>query len=79
LGENPIPLSELSEKYQIHPNDLYRWKKQLFEGAAETFKKPQNGKVSSDERKMEQLKEKLKSKDSLYRRLSKKTSVLKKG
>ncbi len=35
--ENQVPLSELSERYGIHVNLLYRWKKRLFEGALETF------------------------------------------
>lgn len=35
--ENGIKLSDLSEKYNIHPNVLRQWKKSLFEGALETF------------------------------------------
>lgn len=26
--ENKVPVSELSEKYEIHPNLLYKWQKQ---------------------------------------------------
>lgn len=28
--ENQVPLSQLSERYQVHVNVLYKWKKQLF-------------------------------------------------
>ena len=35
--ENKIPVSDLAEKYEIHPNALYVWKKQLFEKAPATI------------------------------------------
>lgn len=34
LLENNVPISQLAEKYQVHVNDIYNWKKKLFEGAA---------------------------------------------
>jgi len=44
LLENNVPVSELSEKYHIHPNDIYNWKKKLFESAADIFTpKPTGG------------------------------------
>jgi len=33
LLENNVPVSQLAEKYNIHPNDIYNWKKKLFESA----------------------------------------------
>ncbi|MCZ7615268.1 MAG: transposase [Ignavibacteriaceae bacterium] len=27
LLENNIPISQLAEKYYVHPNDIYNWKK----------------------------------------------------
>jgi transposase-like protein len=33
LLENQESIIVVSEKYGVHPNDIYRWKKQLFEGA----------------------------------------------
>ena len=30
-------LSEIAEKYQIHPNQVTKWKSQLIEGAAKVF------------------------------------------
>jgi transposase-like protein len=35
--ENQVPLSQLSERYQVHVNVLYKWKKQLFEEAVRIF------------------------------------------
>ena len=28
--ENQVSISELSERYRIHPNMIYKWKKELF-------------------------------------------------
>lgn len=35
--ENKVPVSELSEKYEIHPNLLYKWQMQLFEQAPQSL------------------------------------------
>lgn len=35
--KNRIPISELCEKYNIHPNLFYRWEKEFFEGGITTF------------------------------------------
>jgi len=32
--ENRVSISDLAEKYEVHPNSIHQWKKQLFEGAA---------------------------------------------
>ena len=33
LLENNVSVSELAERYGVHPNSIHQWKKQLFEGA----------------------------------------------
>jgi len=33
-------LSELSKKYEVHPNMIARWKKEFLERAPEVFEKP---------------------------------------
>ena len=43
--ENQVPVSTICERYQIHPNVFYRWKKQLFEGAITTFSAVQKKKT----------------------------------
>ena len=37
--EHNIPISELAEKYGLHPNAIYGWKKQMFEGTPENLAK----------------------------------------
>jgi len=61
--ENQVSVGKICEQYNIHPNLFYLWKKELFNGAIETFSKRKKGK--SDEGKINQLEEKLKDKDSL--------------
>jgi transposase len=35
--EKQISVADLCEKYRLHPNQFYRWKKDLFENAADIF------------------------------------------
>lgn len=35
--DNNVSVSELAEKYDLHPSMIRNWKKELFEGALETF------------------------------------------
>ena len=37
LLENNVPISQLAEKYEAHPNDIYNWKNKLFESAIDIF------------------------------------------
>lgn len=47
-------LSELCKKYEVHPNQITQWKKQLKEQSVEIFKEPGNGQDEKD-RLIEQL------------------------
>lgn len=38
-------LAELAQQYDVHPNQITQWKRQLVEGAAQTF---DNGQSASD-------------------------------
>lgn len=79
LLENQVPLSDLSEKYGVHPNVLHRWKKELFEGAVGTFAR-KNGKESRKEaREVERLTQKLKQKDALIAEIIQDNIELKKS
>lgn len=67
--ENQVPIGELSEKYDVHPNAIYLWKKEFFEKAALIFtsgsvKKDKAAENKANER-IERLEAKLKAKDSL--------------
>jgi len=42
-------LSELSKKYEIHPNMITRWKKEFLERAPEVFEKPSEEKQEEKE------------------------------
>ena len=67
LLENQQNISKIAEKYNVGVQDIYRWKKQLFE-SAEIFERKKRGE-SESERKINDLEEKLKSKDSVISEL----------
>jgi len=53
-GEKTV--QELSQKYEIHPNQVTLWKKQLIENATSAFDKHGNIKESDDsEKKQDEL------------------------
>jgi transposase len=54
--KNKVSVSELCEKYGIHPNLLYKWEKQLFEGALGTFSKNGSGKQGKSQEMMKDRK-----------------------
>ena len=35
--EQNVSIADICEKHRIHPNQFYRWKKELFENAPEIF------------------------------------------
>jgi transposase-like protein len=78
LLENQTPISQLAEKYGLHPNDIYNWKKKLFEGAEELFStKPSRNSNKTEERE-KKLEEKLKRKDEVIAELVQENILLKK-
>ncbi len=77
--ENNVPLSELGEKYGVHINLLYRWKKELFEGAIDTFARKHEKQSKAETRAADRLTEKLKAKDKLIAELVEDNIRLKKS
>lgn len=64
LLENNVPISQLAEKYNIHPNDIYNWKKKLFESAVNIFNSKNAKQITSaEEKKIAKLEEKLKDRE----------------
>lgn len=59
LLENNTPISQVAEKYKVHVNDIYNWKKKLFENAASVFETKSLSVNSAQEKKIEKLEAKL--------------------
>ena len=77
--EGGVPLSTLAEKYQVHMNSLYQWKKQLFENAAAVFSGKQEKTEARDQAEIEKLKAELQKKDTLIADLVEDNMALKKS
>lgn len=54
-GEQTI--QEIAQKYEVHPNQVTQWKKQLLDNATSAFEKP--SKKSQEEKEAEEKEEKL--------------------
>ena len=63
LLENNTPISQVAEKYNVHVNDIYNWKKKLFENGTSVFETKQTSVNSEQQKKIEALEAKLKKKE----------------
>jgi transposase-like protein len=67
--EKNVPISELAEKYDLHPNIVYIWKKQLFEQAPQILSrsrtKAEERKITDQERRIAELEALLAKRESL--------------
>jgi transposase len=64
LLENNVPISQLAVKHNIHPNDIYNWRKKLFETAPATFSQTQKKNAdSAKDKTIASLENKLKKRD----------------
>lgn len=81
LLENQESMSSVSEKYGVHPNDIYRWKKQLFEGAPLLLVNKNQGKksIEKENEKIKKLEEKLRYKDQVISEIVQDNISLKKS
>ena len=77
--ENQVPLSQLSERYQVHVNVLYKWKKQLFEEAVGIFSQKQTRESRGQKGRIVLLENRLKDKDQLISELVEENISLKKS
>jgi transposase len=69
LLENQVPISQLAEKYQIHTNDIYNWKKKHFEQVEDAFSSKQKPNIAKQDEKQQKLELKLKQKNEIIAEL----------
>jgi len=81
LLENNVPISQLAEKYEVRPNDIYNWKKKLFESATDIFtpKVSSPKQTSTEQKKFEKLQSKLKDRDEAISYLIRENIEIKKS
>ena len=80
--DNNISISDLSERYGIHPNAVYKWKKQLFEQAPKTLARKSNKdnrQKSKDTQRIAELEAKLKQRENLIAEIVQENIELKKN
>ncbi len=65
LLDNKVQIGELAEKYGLHPNVIYNWKKILFEKGDSLFAEKREKSNNKTEEKIARLESKLKDKNSL--------------
>jgi len=59
-------ISQVADHYGLHPNNIFNWRKQLFEGGIQTFQiKRTDISNKAEERKIAILEERLKQKDEI--------------
>lgn len=74
--EKNMSVADTCEKHRIHPNQFYRWKKELFENAVEHFKSKKSKKKESN--KTAQLEETIKERNDVIAELLQENLTLKK-
>jgi transposase-like protein len=69
----------VADHYGLHPNNIFNWRKQLFEGGIQTFQvKRTDISVKAEGRKIAALEEKLKQKDEVIAEFAEELLGLKK-
>lgn len=66
--ENNVRVSDLAEKYGVHVNAIYKWKKKMFENAPENFSntgKKQNKRLTAQEARIAELEKVLAQRESV--------------
>ena len=77
--ENGKTISEVSEAFGVHPNNVMKWRKQLLEEGKQTFQvKRADISSKAKERKIAALEDKIKHKDEVIAELAQELLELKK-
>ena len=77
--ENHKSISEVADKYDVHPNLIAKWKKEFFEQAVEIFRKTKEPGTTKQDRKIKKLEETLQKRDTLIAELVSENIELKKN
>ena len=78
--EDGKTISQAAENYGVHPNNIFNWRKQLFEGGMKTFQiKRSDISGKAEDRKISSLEEKIKHKDEIIAELAGELMELKKN
>jgi transposase-like protein len=77
--EDGKQISQVAEKYGLSPNNIFKWRKQLFEDGLQTFQiKRADISGKADERKITALEDRIKQKDEIIAELAEELLALKK-
>ena len=77
--EDGKSVSEVSEKYGLHPNNIFKWRKQLLEEGKQAFIiKRSDISRKAEERRVTALEEKIRQKDEVIAELAEELLALKK-
>jgi transposase-like protein len=74
-----VPVSDLCDKYGLHPTVFYRWQKEFFEKSANVFDQHRDGSSARLERKVSDLEAKLARKNEVLSELMEEHVALKKS
>ena len=78
--EGGKPISKVAESYGLHPNNIFNWRKQLFENGLQTFQiRRTDISNKAEERVISRLEEKIKHKDEIIAELAGELLELKKN
>jgi len=75
--EKNIPVPDICEKNRIHPNQFYKWKKELFENATGIFMNKSSR--NKDNKRTEKLEQTLKNRNEVIAELLQENINLKKS
>lgn len=74
-----VPVSDLCDKYGLHPTVFYRWQKEFFEKSASVFDQQRDSISARLERKVAELEAKLSRKNEVLSELMEEHVALKKS
>jgi transposase-like protein len=77
--EDGKQISQVAEKHGLSPNNIFKWRKQLFEEGLQTFQiKRADISGKAEERKITALEDRIKQKDEIIAELAEELLALKK-